>query len=591
MQRVSSLFLIVISLFGLFLQPGAVQAQSNLLSYSPAALVVWTDKYVYTPGENLTLRWTVRANGDTAGYAVVIYRQNNQTGVKTYFPGNSTSTTDIAGRTPEQGMTVFYLGADANKAIVIGAGGWLSPSYTVPNELGMHTFVVQLRDATGTRIVKSSYFKFGIVSGFENITGNIESSRTLVNTVGYRLSGIVAVRNNAVLTIQPGTFILGEPGSQPPSVLVVSQNGRIDASGTRARPIIMTSSQPFGNRRAGDWGGLVLLGRAPVNLDGGTGFIEGLTANEDLRYGGTDPNHNCGTLRYVRVEYAGAEFQPNSEINAITWGGCGKATVADHLQTKYGLDDAFEWFGGTTDAKYLVGVSMRDDYIDGQLGWTGRVQFGVMVAGKDVPGNRGIEMDNSEFNFTASPLTSPQMYNITFIGAGDTLTAGFDEGVDVAGVWLRRGAGGSYNNMLLYNWISNGFTMRDAATAASATRGDLSVDGILMFDNGKAANKTNDVPGQVSGGASNLAFPLRAGTGGRAANVGTGDPALRRPLFISDPDFRARGAGGSLVNWARWIQPPDDGFFDQSAAYMGAFGDVDWTEEWTSFHVEEDVRP
>ncbi len=590
MQRVPSLFLIVISMFGLLFQPQAAQAQSNSLAFSPAAISIWTDKYVYTPGENLSLRWTIRPNGDTAGYTVVIFRQNNQTGVRTYFPGNSTQTTDIAGRTPEQGMSIFFLTGDATKAVVIGAGGWLSTSYAVPNELGMHTFVVQLRDVTGTRVIKSAYFKIGIVSGFENITGNIESSRTLVNTVAYRLSGIVNVRNNAVLTIEPGTFIIGQPGSQPPSVLIVTQNGRIDASGTRARPIIMTSSQPFGSRRAGDWGGLVMLGRAPVNLEGGSGFIEGLSSNEDLRYGGTDPNHNCGTLRYVRVEYAGAEFQPNSEINAITWGGCGKATVADHLQTKYGLDDAFEWFGGTADAKYLVGVSMRDDYIDGQLGWTGRVQFGVMVAGKDVPGNRGIEMDNSEFNFTASPLTNPQMYNLTFVGAGDTLTQGFDEGVDVAAVWLRRGAGGSYNNMILYNWISNGFTIRDAATMTSVDRGDLSVDGVLLFDNGKASNKANDVPGQVSGGTNNLALPLMQGARGRAANVGAAEPGLRRALYINDPDFRPR-AGGSLVGWARWVQPPDDGFFDQSATYNGAFGEIDWTEEWTSFHVEEDVRP
>jgi hypothetical protein len=332
-----------------------------------------------------------------------------------------------------------------------------------------------------------------------------------------------------------------------------------------------------------------MLGRARLNVVGGTAFIEGLTANEDLIYGVTDDTHNCGTLRYVRVEYAGAEFQPNSEINAVTQGGCGSATIVDHVQTRYGLDDAFEWFGGTADAKYLVGMSGRDDYLDGQLGWSGRVQFFLAFAGKDVPGNRGIEMDNSEFNFTATPLGQPQLYNATFAGAGDVLTAGFDEGVDVAAVWFRRGAAGTYNNMILYNWISNGFTIRDTATGDRVDDGQFTVNGLLMFDNGKASNKTNDIAGQVSGGTNNLATAFIQGTRGSAKNVTVADPQLRRALSGSDPDFRPKAT--SPVYKASWVQPPDDGFFDQSANYIGAFGDEDWTEEWTCFHIEDDVKP
>ncbi len=331
MRRLLSLLTSILGMMTLL--PAPSSAQSNSLAYSQSALFVWTDKYVYTPGESITLRWTARANGDAAGYTVVVFRQNNQTGAKTYYPGNNATVTDISGRTPSQGFTVFYLG-DVTKNVVIGDGGWLAGNVTAPSEFGMHTFVVQLRDATGGRVIKSAYFKFGIVSGFEDLTGNIEAARVLVNSKAYRLRGIVAVRNGAVLTIEPGTFILGQSGSQPPSVLVITRNGRIEASGTRSRPIIMTSAQPFGQRKPGDWGGLILLGQAPVNLEGGAGFIEGLTANDDLRYGGNEPNHNCGTMRYVRVEYAGAEFQPNSEVNAITWGGCGRGTVAEHLQAR-----------------------------------------------------------------------------------------------------------------------------------------------------------------------------------------------------------------------------------------------------------------
>jgi hypothetical protein len=146
--------------------------------------------------------------------------------------------------------------------------------------------------------------------------------------------------------------------------------------------------------------------------------------------------------------------------------------------------------------------------------------------------------------------------------------------------------------MLLYNWISNGFTIRDSSTMDSVDRGDLTVDGLVMFDNGKASGKANDVAGQVSGGTSatsNLALPFINGSRGQARNVLVSSPLLRRPFDVSDPDFRAL-PGSSLLR-ANWVQPPDDGFFDQWATWVGAFGDVDWTEEWTCFHMEADVAP
>ncbi|MEJ7607479.1 MAG: hypothetical protein WKF37_14740 [Bryobacteraceae bacterium] len=314
-----------------------------------AAMYIWTDKYVYQQGEAATLRWTLKPNNDFYPYAIVAYRINNQTGVKTYLPGPGTDVSDVFGNSFDQGFRITRL-PEANKAVLVGSGGQVGvEGGRIPNELGMHTYVVQLRDYTGTRVIKSSYAKIGVVSGTEDLTGNINSSRTLTNTRAYNLRGVVFVRNSAVLTIEPGTFIIGQPGAAPaPSVLVVTRTGRIEAKGTRSRPIIMTSSLPFGQRKRGDWGGLILLGSATGNTPAERSFIEGLPEGEDSRYGGTDDNHNCGTLRYVRVEYAGAEFAPNNEVNGITWGGCGKGTVSEYLQSSYGFDDAFEWFGGTT---------------------------------------------------------------------------------------------------------------------------------------------------------------------------------------------------------------------------------------------------
>jgi hypothetical protein len=568
----------------------------NSLPYTPASIFIWTDKVVYRPGESITLRMTGTANGDTTtAYTTVLYLQNNQTGSKTYISAAgspSASPMDIYGRSPDDGFGHVFLG-EASKYVLVGPNGWTQ--LQAPSELGMYTFVLQVRDSAGTRVVKSSYAKLGVVSGFETLSGEITADRTLVNTVAYNLSGVVTVRNQATLTIEPGTFVLGQPGSQPPSMLLIGVNGRIKAEGSRNRPIVMTSSQPVGSRAPGDWGGLVMLGKAPINVAGGIANIEGLPPSADTTYGGTDSTHDCGSLSYVRVEFGGSILSPNNEINNITWGGCGSRTVAHHLQSRYGLDDLYEWFGGNNDAKYLVGQAGRDDYLDGQLGWNGRVQHAVMMAGLDVHGNRGIEMDNSEFNDRAAPQGKPRFYNLTFVGAGDVLTTGFDES-DSSALYLRRGAGGSYNNMVLFNWIVNGISIRDnsgsTATRDSVTRGDLSMNGILMWDNGKAANRPNTVAGQASdfGSTNNqVARDLLSGAVGNGRNVLAADPLMRRPLQRSDPDFLPKT--GSPIFRANWVQPPDDGFFDQWARWSGAFGDVDWSEEWATWTVEGDLRP
>lgn len=562
-------------------------SESSLPALGPkASLYIWSDKYVYQPGERLTLRWTVKPNGDTYPYTVVAFRQNNQTGVKTYLPGGDAAATDIHGNGMQAGFKAQPLAA-ADKQVVIGEGG-LFPAASIPSEPGMHTLTVELRDCSGTRVLKTAYMKIGVVEGFEDLEGAIEQNRTLVSTKAYRLKGVVTVRNNAVLTIEPGTFLIGQPGSQPPSMLLVSRNGRIHAAGTRSRPIVMTSSLPFGQRTRGDWGGLVLLGRAPVNVAGGAGnnnaagefSIEGLPATEDTRYGGNDPNHNCGTLTYVRVEYAGSILSPNNELNSFTWGGCGKQTVSHHLQAIFGLDDSFEWFGGTNDAKYLVGGLGADDYVDFQLGWTGRLQYGVFYQSPNDRGNRGIEGDNSEYNASATPLSKPVMYNLTFFGSGEP---GFDE-TNAPAIYLRRGSGGEIYNTLVTNFFSPGVFVDGPPTLAQIDAGNIKMDGILMWNNGLGTKAANTVEGQVD--AAILGFAQ--GTRGAGRNFVAADPKLFRPLEFSDPDFR--GAFGSAIFSPRWVQPPDDGFFDQDARFLGGIGDENWLEEWTSFLQDADMK-
>lgn len=567
----------------------AEQLAAGTIDYQPSvAMWIWTDKIVYQPGEQLTLRATIKSNGDFYPYTLVAYRQNNQTGVKSYVPRGTSEPTDVFGNTVAEGFRITRA-QDATKQVLLGANGLFGGAATIPNELGMHTIVVQLRDYTGTKVLKSAYVKFSVVEGFEDLQGNIESSRTLVNTKAYRLRGVVYVRNNAVLTIEPGTVIQGQPGSQPPSVLVVTRTGRIEARGTRSRPILMTSSQPVGQRRRGDWGGLILLGSARGNVPAERAFIEGLPQTDDTRYGGENDDHNCGTLRYVRVEFAGAELSPNNEVNGITWGGCGRQTVAEYLQSSYGFDDAFEWFGGTSDAKYLIATYPGDDHIDTQLGHRGRIQHVLILQNQD-RGNRGIEADNSEFNFTAEPKGASQMWNFTLIGSG---LAGLDE-ANSPGIFLRRGAVGAYNNMIVTNFFSTGVELNVTSTVPGGGQDPTltnltnnqgtTLNGILVWNNGKGSNPpaANTVEAQIHSG-------IRPYAAGADKNFIAADPMLRRPFEFSDPDFRP--LPGSPVYRAGWLQPPDDGFFDQWATWIGAFGETDWTEEWASFLQETDLHP
>lgn len=568
---------------------------------------IWSDKYTYQAGQSLTLKWTVKTNGDLYPYTTFIYRQNNQTGVKTYLPGAGAAAVDIGGNSVSDGFRPAPL-TDATKATLIGDGGRF-PALAMPDEPGMHTIVVQLRDYTGTRVLKASYMKVGVVKGTTSITGEITADRTLTNDTLWDIRGIVYVKNNATLTVEPGTFVQGQPGTTPASAIIVTQSGKIKANGTKSRPIIMTSSLPFGQRQRGDWGGLVMLGKAPINVGAntqggicpatgctnaaGTFYIEGLVGNPDSLYGGNDPNHSCGELRYVRVEFAGTILSPNNELNSFTWGGCGKGTVAEHLQATYGKDDSFEWFGGTMDAKYLVGGLGADDFVDYQLGWTGRVQYGLMYQSPDAPGNRGIEGDNSEYNQAALPYSDPQIYNVTFYGSGKV---GFDE-ANAPGIFLRRGARGTINNIVVSNFFSSCIDLNDASTQAQATAGNVKMNGILCWKNNLGGTQPADTlagniatansAGTISTGVFSLAY-AQGQNGGGGQNFLVADPLAARPFEYSDPDFA--GLFGSPLFRAGWVAPPDDGFFDQSAKFIGGIGDEDWTEEWTNWLVESDIQ-
>ena len=287
----------------------------------------------------------------------------------------------------------------------------------------------------------------------------ITSDVTWSNTNEYILNGKVYVKAPATLTIQAGTTVKGVYNSNPElaSALIVTRGAKISAIGTVTNPVILTAQ----NGLKGGWGGLVLLGKAPLNRT--DQLIEGINptvvpSGVDVYYGGGGAglgtaNDNSGTLRYVRVEYAGAKISEANELNAFTFGGVGSGTTLDHLQAYQGADDAFEFFGGTVDAKYLVSTATDDDAFDFDFGYRGRIQFAVSTIDPSLSYSsdaNGIECDNDGSSSGAEPFTRPVLSNLTIVGT--------ETGKTNAGVSLKSAANFRRNTQFtLVNSILYGF--------------------------------------------------------------------------------------------------------------------------------------
>ena len=300
------------------------------------------------------------------------------------------------------------------------------------------------------------------------LTGEIFTSMTLTNTNNYLLRGRVGFARGTTLTIQPGTYLFGEKATV--GYLVIERGAQINAQGTKAQPIVITSDQVPGSMAPGDNGGIVIHGQANANCadftsaspescvsEGAAGFFGG------LEHGGFDDNDNSGTCRYMRVEYAGKEISPDNELNSWTMNALGRGTTMEFLQAFYGVDDAFEWFGGTVRMKHLVAVGGNDDNFDWQLGYRGFLQFGVCQQHPG-RGDKGIEADNSEFNFAAQPYSSPIMSNLTLVGTNPP-TGGL--GTTNRGIQLRRGSAGMILNSIIYGFRGPGLELLDPETFAN----------------------------------------------------------------------------------------------------------------------------
>jgi len=372
------------------------------------------------------------------------------------------------------------------------------------------------------------------------------------------IDGIVTVKGGAVLTIEPGVVIRGKNGS----ALVIAQGSRLEAVGTVDAPIVFTSSQAEGSRARGDWGGIVLLGEASTNLMGGIGIAEGL--EDQPNYGGgesSDEGGSCGSLSYVRVEYAGYELTTDNELNGVTFYACGAGTVVDHLQVHMGEDDGIEMFGGAWSGSHILITGAGDDAVDIDQGWSGQLQY-VVVQQDSGTGNFAFEISNQEANRDAEPRTAPRLANVTAIGGSGSKSGGLK---------LKEGTAGEFYNTIITGFNNAAVELTEEQTEAQADAGNIAIKNSLFSENARSGGELYVVS---EGSTFDLLGVVEEESNGNLFDV---DPMLGSTAWGS-PDF-APAADSPVHNG---VTPPA-GF--EAAGYIGGVesSDSDWTLGWTSY--------
>jgi hypothetical protein len=437
------------------------------------------------------------------------------------------------------------------------------------------------------------------VSNRVTVSGNISTNTTWTASNIYELSNAVTVTGGATLTIEAGTRIEGATGtgSGTGGVLFIARDGKINAVGTPLQPIVMTCTAAVKSK--GCWGGLTILGNASLN-DGVTSSPAiGTPGSADFRavsgcrekqaegpagymYGGCNDDDNSGTVKYVRVEYAGFRFTATNELNGIALNGVGRGTTIDYVQVHAGLDDGMEFFGGTVNVKHLYLTANEDDSFDYTEGWSGNAQF-VVIQHDSLDSDKGLEMDNYEFAHDATPRATPYLYNFTVVGkAFVSSTSGIANNNSVGGLHVRRGTRPKMKNFLVQNFPF-AMDIDDASTCTDWTLATgFQLTNSIFTQNGRLdASDTGDPACEANESAAILLASNN--------NLTPSSSPLLSPLDVMVPDFRP--AFGTATGGATPLATPigaPAGFFDVTATYIGAVApanatksNVPWYAGWT----------
>lgn len=573
-----------------WVQRAAVNALSwEAVAARPVALIE-TNYYTFLPGEPMQVRLTTHPNGHTAPVTMYLYWENRETGERRYYniptggllpAGESRDLFGVSSQpvpivAPH--LTDFVLfGTAADAMNSWGVNGAFGGSITTPsNEAGLYQYVVELRDAHGHRSLARSNAMYSYIESSQNISGTINVDTTWTANRRYVLNDFVGVAAPATLTIEPGTVIYG---GNSRATLFIQRGAKIMASGTSRRPIIFTSPQTVGSRNQTDWGSLVLMGAAPVNDTRnelvGESYLEGLPQTPEYRFGGSNADDDSGVLRYVRLEFGGFEIQNDQEINGLSLAGIGRRTKIEYIQVLQNKDDAFEFWGGTVNARHLLGVGFADDGLDMDLGYAGNIQYVVMVkrAGNDENDSNFLtETDGHPQTFTLTPRTSPLVFNVTAIRQDNEQFGNY-------GGVLRRGASPRFYNAIVSNSRQAPLTIRDAATFDNVGAGELVFDSAILFgDFGDAR-----FPSSSDRAVQTRDFLFMTMRHNR--NV---DPLLALGSELTAitslmPDVTPLD-GSPALNSNYVTQPPDNGFFEPVDFIGGVGPGRNWVlDGWASF--------
>ncbi len=416
----------------------------------------------------------------------------------------------------------------------------------------------------------------------------------------YELRGFVYVTDGNTLTIPAGTIIKGDQFTK--ATLIIERGGKIMAQGTASEPIVFTSEKAPGERSPGDWGGLIILGRATNNQ--GEMTIEGGVSSN---HGGTDDADNSGILSYVRVEFGGIEYSTDNEINGITLGSVGSGTKIDHVQVSYAKDDSFEWFGGTVNATHLVALGTWDDTFDADNGYSGKLQFLFGLNDPeyaDKSASNGFETDNNSSASTAEPFTSAVFSNVTIVGPVSDPTNYTDKGSEHGSGFFQNAIQIRRNSRLsLFNSVVMGYPIglnvdndkssstQEAALERGALGGNVMAGMVHNFSD--SATNNSDVFPEGTSTSVVEAIWNKAGEGNvsplatiAALNL-QGDP---QNLIAPNAIPSASSVAATSAVWTNSLVA--SGF--EQVDYSGAFAPTEsassnWMTGWTNFDPQNTV--
>ncbi|CAL1521624.1 hypothetical protein [Chitinophaga sp. MM2321] len=415
-----------------------------------------------------------------------------------------------------------------------------------------------------------------------SVRGTISANTTWSKDKVYRLRGYVYVDAPATLTIEAGTQIISNRDSA--GVLVIYKGAKIMANGTKDAPIVFTSAHT--DKQPGDLGGVVLIGKATGN--GNHAEVEGDVNAAHKAFGGNDDHDNSGVLKYVRIEYGGKATAPNDEINGLSLYAVGDGTEIDYVQVIRGLDDAFEFFGGTVNAKHLIAYRCADDDFDFDDGYRGKIQYAISIKDPaftddktkgDISNN--FEVDNTNGTskpYTATPITHPILSNFTAVGPNNAANTSASYGY---GMRWRRGAQFEMANSIVVGGQLAGLDLDDDLTATYYKTG------ISKFENSflhavKEPFKIDKLVDAAVWTAADLKLMVE-GANMSKLFTNPADIKLTDPFNIVAPNVKPQAGSVALTTTGKFTGGLDHAFFDKTS-FVGAMDATnDWTATWAKF--------